>query len=136
MGGVDQECATMKFIKISIFLIIIFCLTILPAVEAKRSGPPAVKPVTHLGITYTVLHWSGKGLPEYGGFIEARDARTGKHLYYITVYTYSINPVLETDVQVYFIKSMEVKSGYLYVVDERRNRYKINLKTRKVFPIK
>jgi hypothetical protein len=101
--------------------------------NAKRTAPKEVAPVVYDGIRYSAPHWvmaNGKRIA--GGYIEAFNAKTNKKLWRIKVYEIRNSPELEKDVQNVFITSMVIEKNQLVVVNERDERYEIDLKTRKV----
>jgi hypothetical protein len=101
--------------------------------NAKRAAPKEVAPVVYEGIRYSAPHWvraNGKRIA--GGYIEAFNAKTNKKLWRIKVYEIRNSPELEKDVQNVFITSMVIEKNQLVVVNERDERYEIDLKTRKV----
>ena len=65
-------------------------------------------------------------------YIEARDVRTNKKLWDLTIFTNRIDPNLEEDVQHVFIKALRVQDGRLIVTPERGKTYRVDLKTRAV----
>lgn len=100
------------------------------AVEAKRIAPAVVEPVVYEGVRYTAPNDDGKR-----GYIHAEDAKTGKALYDIEVFSVKVKPGLEEDVQWNFIKGMKIEGGSLIVHDEKGGIYAVDLKTRKVIPL-
>ena len=97
------------------------------AAEAKRMGPAKVEPVVYEGVRYTAPNDDGKR-----GYIHAEDAKTGKALYDIEVFSVKVEPGLEEDVQWKFIRGMKIEGGSLIVNDEKGGIYAVDLKTRKV----
>jgi hypothetical protein len=99
----------------------------------KRSPPKKVRPVVHKGIKYTAPHFVlSNGEAIAGGYIEAFDAKTNKELWRIKVYETKYNPQLERDVQDVFISSLAIKKNMLVVVNERHERYEIDLSSHMV----
>lgn len=116
-------------------------------VQGKRAAPPDVWPVVYNGVRYVALRsrvvewrdvnngymsWTDEKLDQNGGYIEARDEKTDALLWRLKVYTVAHNAALERDVQDVFIKSMEIRDGALIVVNERGDRFSVDLKDRKV----
>ncbi len=113
----------------TLFLIALFAFP--AAVLAKRVPAPVVEPITHEGVRYTVPNDKGTK-----GYVVARDAATGKQLWTKTVFRKCICPFLEHDVQWVFIKQMRLEGGRLVIVNERREAYSLDLKTRRVKKLK
>ena len=116
------------------FLVIAMSSSMTPyGQHAKRSAPKEVEPVVYEGIKYTAPHWvtvNGKRMA--GGFVEAFDARTKKKLRTIKVYEIKRDPKLEKDVQDVFITSLAIEKDVLVVVNERDERFEVDLKSHKV----
>jgi hypothetical protein len=89
---------------------------------AKRASPPVVAPVEHRGVRYSAPNDDGQR-----AIVKAHDLRTGRLLWEKTVFTVTIDPKLERDVQWIFIKSMAVKDDALVVVDERGRTHRVDL---------
>lgn len=103
------------------------------AQHAKRSAPAEVKPVVYQGIRYTAPHWvneNGKRIA--GGYVEATDVKTNKKRWRIKVYATQYDSQVEKDVQDVFITSLAIEKDTLVVVNQRNERYEINLKSRNV----
>jgi hypothetical protein len=100
----------------------------------KRVAPPKVKPVKIGDLRFEALHWGKeRGLGQNGGYVAALDARTGKELWVLRVYTIDYRDDLEEDVQDIFIESLAAgPRGTLKVVDEQRRRYTVDPATRTV----
>ena len=100
---------------------------------AKRKGPATVASVEHAGIQYVVEHWKFKsGLNHNGGYIEARDAKSGAKLWGLRVYAINQNPNLESDVQDLFIVSMTLDDSKkrLIIRNEANHTYWVDLAQR------
>jgi len=82
-----------------------FCATaLLPCLApAKRAAPVKVEPVIHEGIRYVAPNDDGRR-----AYVEAWDVETNKKLWELTVFTNRIDPQLEEDVQLIFIKTVSV----------------------------
>lgn len=113
------------------FIAILFLLALTPpdVANAKRGPVPKVAPLKRDGIRYVAPNDKTSG-----GYIQARDAKTDKLLWEVTVYKNSINPFLEEDVQWVLIKKLSFVNNDLVVVDERNRAYTVDLKTHKVRP--
>ena len=93
---------------------------------AKRAAPKVVPPVIAGGIKYTAP-------PRYGGgYVEARDVGSGKLLWELRVYEIEVDQNLERDVQDIFITSLKVADGKLQVVNEKGDKFVVDLSKRKV----
>jgi hypothetical protein len=104
--------------------------------QAKRDAPKEVKPVTLDGIRYVVSHWgSDNGSKQNGGFLQAWDVKTNKKLWTIRVYDVKYAPGLEQDVQGNFIVSLEVVDGKLRVVNEAKDVFDVDPRTKEVFEV-
>ena len=123
----------MKTVTISFLILTISLCMSADGQNAKRSAPKEVKPVVHEGVRYTAPHWVwAKGRRIAGGYIEAFNAETNKRLWRIKVYETKSSTQLEKDVQEVFIRSTDIENDKLVVVNERGERYEVDLKTRKV----
>jgi hypothetical protein len=105
---------------------------------AKRLPPEKVPPVMSDGVKYLAPHvtldyQSTYGLPSCPiGCIEARDAKSDKLLWQVLVYKIVYDSTLESDVQDVFIRSLEIKDGYLLVENELGEKFSVDLKNRKI----
>ena len=107
-------------------------IAVLP-VEAKRLAPEDVKPVVHKGVRYEVRHWEiTRGKAQTGGFVEAWDVATNRKLWERNIYGITYNPDLEKDVQDVFITSLTLVGDKLVAVNERGEKFHIDISTRKV----
>ncbi len=102
-----------------------FVLLIPVALWAKRTPPKSVAPVTGDGVTYST---AGDGIDE---FVVAADADSAKELWRAKVYTVPIKKELETDVQTIYITKLKLSGTALYVRDEARRCYQLDVKTQK-----
>ncbi|HXC98436.1 MAG TPA: hypothetical protein VN048_03780 [Verrucomicrobiae bacterium] len=94
---------------------------------AKRAAPKPVPPVIWQGVEYRA--------PldvEKIGHVQAFDRASGLKLWETTVYTITINPILEQDVQWVFISEMHVEDGKLVITNEDGKTYRLDLKTGRV----
>lgn len=110
-------------------MLLCLLLTAMGASEvcAKRTGPKPVAPVVHNGVKFVAPNASGRE-----GKVEARNEKTGEKLWDVVVYTVKIDPNLETDVQWIFITGLAFRGNWLLVTNEKNERFKVDLKTRKV----
>jgi len=116
----------MKHINIIKILAVMFLFIFLGLqcnlVEAKRLPPQEVEPVIYNGVKYTATH-------EKMGYVEAWDIKTGKKLWEKKVYDVKIDPHMEADVQWVFITNLSIKDGKLIVVNEKGDRYEIDIES-------
>jgi len=94
---------------------------------AKRAGPKPVAPVVQNGMKYVAANENGRE-----GKIEARNEKTGKKLWDVVVYTVTIDPNLEEDVQWVFITELAIRGNSLLVTNEKNERFTLDLKTKKI----
>jgi len=100
---------------------------------AKREAPKDVPPVIVGGVRYTAPHWTrGKARQQQGGYLEARDVATGRQLWDLRIYEIKYDQDLERDVQDIFITSLKVVGGKLQVVNEKGDKFVVDLSRRKV----
>lgn len=95
--------------------------------EAKRTGPPEVKPVEAEGVRYVVPQDNGRK-----AVVRAVDAASGKLLWEAVLFEVKVDPALEEDVQWVFVQSLKLEKTALRAVDERGRVWLLDLKTRKV----
>ena len=109
-------------------ILVLSAIPVLPCLAlAKRAAPPKVEPVIHDGIRYVAPNDDGRR-----AYIEAWDVQTNKKLWDLTVFTNSIDPKLEEDVQWVFINKLSVHDDALLVTSERGKTYQIDLKTKAI----
>jgi hypothetical protein len=96
----------------------------IPAV-AKRSAPKPVPPVIAYGVEYSAP-------VDLRAFVVATDTRSHKELWRQRIYSVSINPALERDVQDVFITSLAVNGRALVITNEHNETYVLDLTTRQV----
>lgn len=118
----------MKYINkinfLMVFLVFAFLCSTIIQVEAKRVPPSLIEPVIYNGVNYT----TGKM-----GFVEAWDINTSQKIWEKKVYSVKYNPLLETDVQDVFITSLSISDGKLVVINEKGNKYEVNVETGAVY---
>jgi len=107
-------------------LIVLFALP-LHALHAKRAAPDPVPPVTVEGITYSAPNQNGRS-PS----VVATRASDGQKLWEQPIFTNTIDPLLEEDVQWVFIKKMEFDGKELRITDEHGHTYFLNPRTMEV----
>lgn len=127
----------MKTIIISIFSLFLVSLFSIPPLQAKRKEPTPVPPILYNGIQYRAPHW-GKmnGKEQNGGYIEAWDPKLNKKLWELRVYSISSNNhATEADIWDVFITALSIQNGQLIVVNEKNERYAIDLEQQKVVQV-
>ncbi len=107
------------FLFAILLVIILFPMT---SIHAKRAAPAPVAPLEYKGVIYTA--------PEFKeGLVEARNKETGALLWSTKVYSVKYNPELEADVQNVFITKLQIADEKLLVVNEKNQKYFVNLQT-------
>jgi hypothetical protein len=115
-----------------IALLVLAGMFLLPVVVlAKRLPAPAVQPVVHQGVRYTIPNDHGTK-----AYVAAIDVSSGKQLWTKTIFRKAICPWLEHDVQWVFIQQMRLDGDRLILLDERDKGYSLDLKTRRVKKLK
>lgn len=91
----------------------------------SRSAPPTIGSIVSDGVRYEAP-WSDRGV------LIAKDAETGTELWRVLVADYWINPILETDVQEVYFKSMSLQpsGNEILVTDEVGVNYLVDLQKR------
>ena len=98
--------------------------------HAMRMAPAKVKPVTKDGVRYEAPH--SMELPKNApALVEAWDEKTGKKLWEQVIYRMKPDdPGLEYDGE--YIATLQIDGDHLLITTERRQQYRLDLKTRKV----
>jgi hypothetical protein len=99
-----------------------------------RVQSPDVPPVDRAGIRYEQAS-DGRdvGADSADGVLVATDVKTGKLLWFLTVYHTTIDPNLETDVQWRFFRSMAFDAnGRLRITNEADQTYLVDVATRTI----
>lgn len=114
--------------KTKITICALLCLlTIVSAAWSKRGRAPVVGPLIYENLKYIAPN--DDGVREY---IEVWDLQAKKKVWEQTIYTNSIQPGLEKDVQWVFIKKITIDRGNLLITDEHDRRFLLDLKTRRI----
>ena len=108
-----------------LFLILFLALALAGPALAKRTPPPKVPPISQGAIRFSVPNDDGRR-----AYVQARNVKSGKLLWEVTVFRNAIDPKLEEDVQWVFIKKLSIAAGNLVLVDERDRAYCLDLKFR------
>jgi len=95
--------------------------------SANRVAPEKVDPVVYKGVRYVAPNDEGRR-----AYIEAWDVGTNKKLWELTIFTDSIDPNLEEDVQWGFIKALNMQDGRLMVTSENGKTYQVNVNTKAI----
>ena len=110
------------------FVAILLAVALIPHLaSAKRIASASVEPVVYEGIRYVAPNDDGRR-----GYIEARDMKTNKKLWELTVFTNRIDPKLEPDVQWVFINKLTIRDEMLMVTSERGATYQVDLRTKAI----
>ena len=100
---------------------------------SKRMGPDPVEPVELHGMRIHVPHYGQEiGVEQNGGYIEAVDAITGNHLWYLMIYETKYIKGKERDVQDVFIVQIGVRDGFLRVKEEFGRVYVVDVLNKSV----
>lgn len=116
---------------------VLLLISVLAGSQARgfRPGPKEGAPVILGATKYLVPHWGAlTGRKQNGGYIEARDVKTNDRLWELRVYEIKYDPHLESDVQDIFIVSLKIEGKKLIVVNEKRDKFTVDLDTREVTP--
>ena len=97
----------------------------------KRGGAPIVEPVIYANVKYIVPNDNGRR-----AYIEAWDLKTNKKVWEQTIFTTTIIPLLEEDVQWVLIKRLKIENGNILITDEKERQYSLNPTTKKVKRLK
>src|SRR5689334_10506356 len=114
-----------RYLSIATCTFLLAILTI-PAM-AKRMGPKPVAPVEANGVRYVAPNESGRE-----GRVEAQDAKSGEKRWDALIYTVTIDPNLEEDVQWVFITKLELKGDLIRVTNEKDQTFTLDPKTKQV----
>jgi hypothetical protein len=104
--------------------------------KAKRREPKDVDPVTYGCVKYVAPHFKMIGDQIQHGFVEAWHITSNKKLWELQIYKVTPDPRLEKDIQDVFITSLAINGKHLIVINERNERYEVDLKTKKIRVIK
>ncbi|MEN9867899.1 MAG: hypothetical protein RL748_3489 [Pseudomonadota bacterium] len=100
---------------------------------SKRIGPVPVEPVELHGLRIQVPHYGQEiGVEQNGGYIEAVDAITGLHLWYLMIYETKYSNGKERDGQDVFIVKIGVRDGMLRVKEGYGRVYEVDVCEKRV----
>lgn len=103
-------------------------LLLLPTVVlAKRAPPNKIVPLVTEGVRYTIPNDNGRR-----AYLVATDDKTGKQLWELTLFTNTIKPDLEEDVQWVFVDRAKLDGRTLIAVSESNKTYRVDLDAKKV----
>ena len=103
-------------------------LLLLPTVVlAKRAPPNKIAPLVTEGVRYTIPNDNGRR-----AYLVATDDKTGKQLWELTLFTNTIKPDLEEDVQWVFVDRAKLDGRTLIAVSESNKTYRVDLDAKKV----
>jgi hypothetical protein len=106
---------------------------VLASTGAKRPAPRDVAPLVADGVRYEVPHLGNlHGKSQNGGYVRARDAKTGDVLWDRMVYRVSYDPDAKKDFQDVFIKEIEIRGTALRVTTERGEELEMDLRSGRV----
>ncbi len=94
---------------------------------AKRAAPPVVPPLRAGAVEYRVPNDDGRH-----AYLQAWDFAASHMLWEVTVFTNTMDPHLEADVQHTYIKSLAMSGDALVVTDEKGRAYAIDPRSRRV----
>ena len=103
----------------------------------KRSEPDPVGPVRSGGVRYEAVPWGkARGLGQNGGYVAAIDEASGREVWVQRIYRIRYDRGLEGDKQDVFITGLTLlpETRALRIENERGERYRLDLGTRKVTP--
>jgi hypothetical protein len=105
---------------------------------AERGAPEKVPPVKLNGVNYEVPHWKSDiekidpKCEQNGGYVVAKDEKTGKVLWFAKIYAVKYDPKLVKDVQDCFITELFINEGKLIVFNERQVKFELDPATQAV----
>ena len=103
--------------------------------EAKRLAPDPVEPVSFEGRRYEAIQFGkARGLGQNGGHVAAIDEASGRELWVRRIYAIRYDRGREGDKQDVFITGLTLvpAAHALLIENERGDRYRLDLRTRKV----
>lgn len=112
----------MRFRLCAPLLTVAISLTTTTAI-AKIPPQKPVPPVESNGVKYAV---------ENAEYVVATEITTGKQLWRVRVFHTHINPWLEPDVQIVFIKELKLVGGSLFVRDGKARCYAVKVRDHRV----
>lgn len=116
-----------------LLLLLSLSVLLIPITYAKRSAPKEVSTIVYNGVIYSAPPFIKKDDKFIRGqYVVAKAADTGKMLWDLRVYEVKYREDLESDVQDVFITELKIDKGYLFVTNERGEKFKVDLNTKKV----
>lgn len=118
-----------------IILVILISISLPFSALASRIEPEDIEPVVHKGVRYSAPHWGkAQNRDQNAGYIEAWDIKRNEFLWILKVYTIHYVRGLEGDVQDIFITSMKLHEEKLIVINERGDKFIIDINTKEIIP--
>ena len=107
-----------------IFILLFFILLAFTPITstAKRPVPTYVTPINSRSIEYSAPH-------SQIGCIEARDTSTKQLIWRRQIYTIKYNLDLERDVQDIHIYTIKLSDSSMFITNEHKSEYKLDLET-------
>jgi hypothetical protein len=105
--------------------------------QAKRLAPDPVAPVSFEGRRYEAIDFGkARGLGQNGGYVAAIDEASGREVWVQRIYAIRYDRGREGDKQDVFITGLTLQPAEhaLRIENERGERYRLDLRTRKVTP--
>lgn len=121
-------------VNFCIRVILIACLILQAQVYGKRRAVEYADKVIVAGVEYKAVYEYKEFFQK--AFIEAKDLKTEKILWKVLLYKIKLNPSLEADVQWVMISKVVGSKDVLYISDEKKNQYNLNLKSHVVKKVK
>jgi hypothetical protein len=126
--------------KISLAVVLVSLLV--SSLYGKRGAPKEVKPIEKDGVIYSVPHFVGirgiyersphKRYEQNGGYVLAKETKTGRLKWLTQVYVTEYNEKWEQDVQDVFITEIRLDKDNLSISDEKDRTFLLNIKTLEV----
>jgi len=114
--------------KKSVFFILAVIILNCPIYSlAKRIAVDYPDEVIVDGIKYGATY--SEHLFSYEAYIEARDVKSDEVMWKKKIYSIFLSPLKEHDIQFVMIKKVSYENGSLVVVNEKDDRYLVNLET-------
>ena len=123
----------LSFILLIIVIVLLFGNFKKGSPLGKRLAPKVIEPVIYNNAEYSVPHFVAltEGMKHNGGYVEAKDIKTGKRLWLKEVYSPNYKPNLEKDVQDVLIISMKLvqtkDQNKLVIINEANKTYEIKI---------
>ena len=104
--------------------------------HADRNPPPRLPPLVREGVRYERRIGDEAVDGQVGGLLAAYEVGTGRLLWTLAVYDNRRDPMFEGDVQDIFFSEMRFEpDGSLLVVNERGERFRVDVEARESTPL-